>query len=147
VTASGKGSAESAPPSDSKGREEVVAAIDAFTRALNAADYEGVVGMMTEDARFWPVDSPEMAGKERARAAYAALEGFRVEARFDVDEVLVSGDLAVVLALETFRLEPRGGGEPIEIRNRRAFSVWRRDGGVWKSARGMTNWAAPRPKS
>jgi uncharacterized protein (TIGR02246 family) len=147
VTTSGEVGPGSAAPSDPKGREEVVAAIDAFSRALNAADYEGVVGMMTDDARFWPVDSAEMAGKERARAAYAALEGFRVHARFDVDEVLVSGDLAVVLALEYFRLEPKGGGAPLEIRGRRAFSVWRRDGGVWKSARGMTNWAAPQPKS
>ena len=128
-------------------REEVTAAIDAFSRALNAADYEAAVEMMTDDARFWPVDSPEMAGKARARAAYAALAGYRVQARFDVDEILVSGDLAVVLALENFRLEPKSGGAPLEIRNRRAFSIWRRDGGVWKSARGMTNWAAPRPKS
>jgi len=147
VTAPGARGSESASPSHPKDRQEIVAAIDAFTRALNSADYEAVVAMMTDDARFWPVDSPEMAGKERARAAYAALEGYRVEARFDVDEVLVSGDLAVVLALENFRLEPKSGGKPIEIRNRRAFSVWRRDGGVWKSARGMTNWAAPQPKS
>ena len=143
----GEGGPGNAAPSDAKSRDEVVAAIDAFTRALNGADDEGVVGMMTDDARFWPVDSPEMAGKERARAAYAALEGYRVHARFDVDEVLVSGNLAVVLALENFRLEPKSGGSPIEIRGRRAFSVWRREGGVWKSARGMTNWAAPRPKS
>ena len=147
MTAPGERAPDSAAEgSVSKSREEVAAAIDAFGRALNAADYEAVVGMMTDDARFWPVDSPEMAGKARARAAYAALEGFRLHARFDVDEILVSGDLAVVLALETFRLEPRSGGTPIEIRNRRAFSVWRRDGGVWKSARGMTNWPAPQPK-
>jgi uncharacterized protein (TIGR02246 family) len=125
-------------------REEVAAAIDAFTRALNAGDYDGVVAMMTDDARFWPVDSPEMKGKARAREAYAALSGYRLQASFDVDEILVEGDLAVVLAFENFHLEPKGGGAPVEIRKRRAFSIWRREEGVWKSARGMTNWAAPR---
>lgn len=142
-----EGGLESAAPFGSTRREEVLAAIDAFSRALNAADYDAVVGMMTDDARFWPADSPEMAGRTQAREAYAALGGYRIEARFDVDEILVSGDLAVALAFENFRLVPKNGGAPIEIRNRRAFSIWRRDEGVWKSARGMTNWAAPRPKS
>ena len=129
-----------------KSRDEVAAAIDAFSRALNSGDYDAVVAMMTDDARFWPVDSPEMKGKARAREAYAALSGYRLQASFDVDEILVGGDLAVVLAFENFRLEPKGGGAPVEIRNRRAFSIWRREGGVWKSARGMTNWAAPQAK-
>ena len=127
-------------------REEVAAAIQAFSRALNAGDYDAVVAMMTDDARFWPVDSPEMKGKARAREAYAALSGYRLQASFDVDEILVGGDLAVVLAFENFRLEPKGGGAPVEIRKRRAFSIWRREAGVWKSARGMTNWPAPQAK-
>lgn len=129
-----------------KSRDEVATAIDAFSRALNNGDYDAVVAMMTDDARFWPVDSPEMKGKARAREAYAALSGYRLQASFDVDEILVGGDLAVVLALENFRLEPKAGGAPVEIGKRRAFSIWRREAGVWKSARGMTNWAAPQTK-
>jgi len=124
----------------------VAAAIVAFGEALNRGDYGAAVDMMTDDARFWPVDSPEMAGKARAREAYAGLARFRLHARFDVDEILVSGDLAVVLAFENFRLEPKDGGPAVEIVNRRAFSIWRREEGRWKSARGMTNWAAPRAR-
>ena len=124
----------------------VAAAIVAFGEALNRGDYHAAVDMMTDDARFWPVDSPEMAGKARAREAYAALARFRLHARFDVDEILVSGDLAVVLAFENFRLVPKDGSPPVEIAKRRAFSVWRREEGRWKSARGMTNWPAPQTR-
>ena len=127
-------------------RKAVAAAMDAFAAALNRGDFEGAVGMMTDDARYWPDASPEMSGKASALAAYARLEPYRVHAAFSTEEILVGGDLALAIGREHFRLEPKAGGDALTIDGRRGYSVWRRQpDGSWKNCRGMTNWDAPRP--
>lgn len=122
----------------------VRAAIVAFGQALERGDFAGAVEMLSEDAVFWSDAAPETRGKEPIRAAFARLAGFTVRARFDVEEVLVGGDLALVRGIEFFRLEPKAGGEAVVVDGRRAFSVWQRAAdGVWRNTRGMTNWPAP----
>jgi ketosteroid isomerase-like protein len=124
-------------------RKAVTAAVEAFGAALNRGDYAAAVEMMTGDAVYWPDASPEI-GKADSLAAYDRLAAYRVKASFPIKEILVSGDLALVIAHEYFRLEPKAGGAAIEINGRRAFSVWQRQAdGRWKSSRGMTNWPAP----
>lgn len=126
--------------------EEVASAIDAFAAALNRGDWAAAVELMTDDARYWPDASPEMSGRRAALDAYARLDGFRTHARFETDEILVGGDLALAIGREYFRLEPRAGGEAVTIDGRRAFSVWRRQAdGSWRNSHGMTNWPSPRP--
>jgi len=122
----------------------VRAAIAAFGEALGRGDFAEVLSMIREDAVFWSDASPETRGLEPIRAAYERMAGYRLHARFDVEEIVVSGDLALVRGFEHFRLEPVAGGDAITIDGRRAFSVWQRDGdGKWKNTHGMTNWAAP----
>lgn len=126
-------------------RRAVADAIEGLAAALNRADYDAAVAMMSDDAVFWPDAAPEMAGKAAARAAYDRLAGYRLTASFSIAEILVSGDLALARGFEHFRVEPPGEGEPVEIDGRRGFSVWRREtDGSWKNIRGMTNWPAPR---
>ena len=115
-----------------------------FGDALGRGDYGAVLELIDEDAVFWPDAAPETRGLEPIRAAYERMKGYRLSARFDIEEVLVSGDLALVRGFEYFRLEPLAGGDAIGIDGRRAFAVWQRGaGGAWKNTRGMTNWPAP----
>lgn len=139
------GAAEKTQVEMSENDQEAIAqTIRAFADALNRADYRAAVAMMTDDAVFWPVDAEETTGKAPIAVAYERLEPYRLEASSDVEEILVSGDLAVMRGYENFRLEPKAGGDPVEIKHRRAFSILRRQqDGSWKFARGMTNWAAP----
>lgn len=128
---------------DEADRKDVADAVEAFGAALNRGDYSAAVDMMTDDAVYWP-DAAAEIGKADALAAYDRLAGYRVRASFPIKEILLSGDLALVVAHEYFRLEPRAGGDPIEINGRRAFSVWQRQAdGRWKNSRGMTNWPSP----
>ncbi len=125
-------------------REAIVRTIRAFADALNRADYAAAVAMMTDDAVFWSADAEATTGKAPIVAAYERLAPYRLTASFDVEEILVGGDLAVMRGYENFRLEPKAGGDAIELKGRRAFSFLRRQtGGSWKFARGMTNWSSP----
>jgi ketosteroid isomerase-like protein len=110
-----------------------------FGEALNRGDYDSVLDQIADDAVFWPANAAETRGRQTLRSAYDALAGYTVHASFDIEEILVSGDLAVVRAYENFRLDPKAGGPPVEIKRRRAFSIQRREpDGSWKTIRGMT---------
>ncbi|MEO8502611.1 MAG: nuclear transport factor 2 family protein [Acidobacteriota bacterium] len=133
---------------DNTDRDALRAAFEAFGEALNRGDYEAVVSMIAEDAAFWPDAAPATRGREPIRAAYERLAGYTLRASFDIEEIVVSGDLGLVRGFEHFRLEPRAGGEAITIEGRRAFSVWQRNrDGLWKNTHGMTNWAASQTRT
>lgn len=127
--------------SEEEDREAIAAALRKFGEAINRGDYDSALDLIADDAIFWPANAPEMKGRENLRGGYDALAGYRLQASFDIEEILVSGDLAVVRAYENFRLEPKAGGEPVEIKHRRAFSIQRREpDGSWKTIRGMTGY-------
>lgn len=127
----------------SSDRDAVVAAMQAFSEALNRGDYAAVLEMIRPDSVFWPDAAPEIRGREPIRAAYDRLAPFQMKASFELEEVVVSGELALVRFFEHFRLEPRAGGDAITIDGRRAFSIWQRSpDGRWLNTHGMTNWPA-----
>jgi len=119
-------------------------ALDEFGAAVSREDYPAVLEMITDDAVFWPVDRPAIAGKAVMKAAYDALGGYRVHAEFEPEEIQVCGDWAFARGFESFTLEPKAGGPKVEIKHRRALTILKRENGRWKTARGMTNYGAPR---
>jgi uncharacterized protein (TIGR02246 family) len=133
--------------SEAREEESVRRALAAFTEAVNRADYEAVLEMVTDDAVFWTANYPALSGKAAIRAAYAGLAAYRVHQEFEIEELQVCGDWAFVRGYEDSTLDPKDGkGERLEIRRRRAISILRRQAdGTWKTARGMTNSDAPPP--
>jgi len=133
--------------SQAREEESVRRALAAFIEAVNRGDYEAVVGMITDDAVFWTANAPALSGKAALRAAYAGLAAYRVHQEFEIEELQVGGDWAFVRGYEDFTLDPKDGeGARLEIRRRRAISILRRQPDeTWKTARGMTNSAAPAP--
>jgi len=122
-------------------------ALAAFLDAVNRADYAAVIEMITDDAVFWTADAPATRGKAALEAAYDGLAAYTVHQDFEIEELQVCGDWAFVRGYESFTLDPRDGkGQRLEIKRRRAISILRRQpDGSWKTARGMTNYDAPRP--
>jgi uncharacterized protein (TIGR02246 family) len=127
--------------------DSIRSALRAFTDAVSQEDYDAVLGMITDDAVFWTADAPAIQGKAALKAAYAGLAPYRVHQDFEVEELQVCGDWAFVRGYESFTLDPKDGkGARLEIKRRRAISILRRQpDGSWKTARGMTNYDAPRP--
>ena len=123
----------------------VRAAIGSFLDAVNRQDFEAVLAMVTDDAVFWTADAPALEGKAAIRAAYAGLAPYHFHQEFRIEELQVCGEWAFVRGYEDFVLEPKDGkGSRLEMKGRRAISILRRDAdGVWKTARGMTNFDSP----
>jgi ketosteroid isomerase-like protein len=118
-------------------------ALDEFGAAVSRGDFPAVLDMITDDAVFWPANSPALSDKAIMKAAYERLGGYRVHAEFEPEEIQVCGDWAYARGYESFTLEPKAGGPTVEIKRRRALTIFKREDGRWKTARGMTNYAAP----
>ena len=141
------GGRDPAAASAAREEESVRQALRAFTDAVSREDYAAVLERVTDDAVFWTADAPAIQGKEALRAAYAGLAPYRVRQEFEIEELQVCGEWAFVRGYESFTLDPKDGKSPrLEIKRRRAISILRRQpDGTWKTARGMTNYDAPRP--
>jgi uncharacterized protein (TIGR02246 family) len=119
---------------------EIDALYQAWKDAVRRGDIDTLLTFITEDAEFWPRDTPAIRGKENIRNLYASFfANFSLEQHFEETERIVEGGFAFVRGLEVNTLTPRTGGASTEVRQR-AFSILRLDAdGKWRFSRGMTN--------
>ena len=119
---------------------EIDALYDAWKEAVRQGDIETLLTLVTEDAEFWPRDTPAVRGRENVRGLYASFfANFSLDQNFEETERVVEGGFAFVRGIERNLLTPKGGGAAVEVRQR-AFSILRLDAdGKWRFARGMTN--------
>jgi uncharacterized protein (TIGR02246 family) len=112
----------------------------AWADAVRRLDAGAVASLVTEDAEFWSQGAAPLVGQAMVETTMTSFfERFELDQQFEMQELVVSGDLAFVRGLEHNRLVARTGGEPQEVLQR-AFSVIRRESdGHWRFARGMTN--------
>jgi uncharacterized protein (TIGR02246 family) len=108
--------------------------------AVRRGDIDTLVTLATEDAEFWPRDTPPVRGRENIRTLYASFfANFTLEQEFEETERIVEGGWAFIRGVERNVLTPRGGGAATEVRQR-AFTILRLDADrKWRFARGMTN--------
>jgi ketosteroid isomerase-like protein len=83
----------------SPSERETRAAVDRFNEAFNRHDVDAVMAAMTDDCVFENTAPPDGGRFEGAAAVRAAWEEFFASsptARFDAEDVIVSGDRCVV---------------------------------------------------
>ncbi|HEX3127695.1 MAG TPA: SgcJ/EcaC family oxidoreductase [Thermoanaerobaculia bacterium] len=124
----------------STSEEEIRKLFAAWADAVRRSDAAAVASLVTEDAEFWSQGAAPLAGRAMVETTMTTFLGqYELDQQFDMEEMLVSGDLAIVRGLERNRVVARSGGEPREVLQR-AFCVLRREmDGRWRFARGMTN--------
>jgi uncharacterized protein (TIGR02246 family) len=114
--------------------------LEKWSLAVARSDASAVGDLVTEDSEFWTHGADALIGRHavvKAMTSFFSRYQFRQE--FRCQEILVSGDLALVRGLEINHLTPLTSGDPITI-EQRAFSVIvRGTDGKWRFARGMTN--------
>jgi uncharacterized protein (TIGR02246 family) len=98
--------------------------IATWLSASAAGDSETVFSLMSDDVMFL-VAGREPFGKQQFAASQSALTGHRIEARSDVREVVVSGDLAYARAQLSVTMTPLAGGAPVR-RSGPTLSIFRR---------------------
>lgn len=119
-------------------KEEIERAIEGFKKAYDAGDLEGVLAYYTEDLIKLRNGAPAESKRELAARIAEVFKKFHSTVDATVDEVMVSGDLAVVRGMFHVTLMSRQGEEKHAL-DRRYLEVWQKQDGRWKVARTMDN--------
>ena len=122
---------------------QIRAVIEAWASASAAGDLEGVLRLMTVDVVFLTPGNAPM-GRDEFAASFRSMTGsVQLLSRSDVQEITVTGDLAVCWNRLDVNVTPmttgtakRFGGDTLTVFRRGADGQWR----VWRDA----NLLAPR---
>jgi uncharacterized protein (TIGR02246 family) len=98
-------------PTAEQDDQEIRALIDAWCEASAAGDLTAQFNLMTHDVAFLTPGRAPMRRDEFAAQFRAAIEIVKIECRSNVQEITVSGDLAVCWNLLEVSFTPIEGGE------------------------------------
>lgn len=118
--------------------------LDKWSEALRRSDPDALAALVTEDCEFWSPGQPPMIGRAALRDSFVeAFRKYNVEQQWAERERIESGDYVLLRGTEKNIITPRKGiGESVVLQ--RAFTLVRRDpDGVWRFARGITQFVAP----
>jgi uncharacterized protein (TIGR02246 family) len=112
--------------------EQIRALIDTWSLATRAGDLTAILNLMTDDVVFLTAGSIPMR-REDFVAAFNAMSGaVDIEGRSNVQEITVTGDLAVCWNLLEVQITPQEGGATVR-RAGNTLTVFRRgDDGKWR---------------
>lgn len=127
----------------------IKATLDEWMRLYNAGEFEKLVSAFyTEDAVLMTPNVPIRKGKE------AILLGYQETSKLNdehcdstvVEDVRVSGDLAVARGIDTGTTTPKGGGEPARYSLKWLIVLERQSDGAWKWTHEIWNENLPFPE-
>ena len=116
--------------------QAVTQTVEAFAKAMNAGDAEGLVAMMTDKSIYADNHFPVAVGKAAVQQMYTAqFSMFNSEFQAPVDEVRVAGDMAVARGTWTIKLTPKtegmapitDSGSWMSVSSRQADGTWKWD--------------------
>jgi uncharacterized protein (TIGR02246 family) len=124
--------------------EAIDALHEQWTAAVRAGDVDALLQLLTPDYVLWSPGAPPIVGPDEVRPLFeAAFEAYDIEPDFELEERLISGDLAVERGWDVQTIHPGDGGPP-RTRRQRAMLVLRCDAdGAWRFARGMSQAGPP----
>ena len=117
-------------------------------RATAEGDVDTILDLMADDVVFLVAGRPPMAGRAKFEAGLREwLKTSRLDSSGDVQELVVSGDLAYSLTHLSVRMRPLAGGEPI-ARTGFTLSIFRKyPDGKWRMKRDANLLPAPAGKN
>lgn len=117
----------------SSDRDQILALMQTWREATARGDLDTVLGLMTEDAVFLTPGNAPM-NRDRFAALFRGMgDGTRIEARQDVHDLAVCGDLAYAWTHITVAITPADGSRA--ERSGHVLTVFRRTAGGWRLAR------------
>jgi uncharacterized protein (TIGR02246 family) len=104
--------------------------------ATAAGDVDTVLGLMTEDVIFLSAGQPPMRGRETFATGLRGLfSQRRIESTFEIQEIIISGDLAYAWTQIHVRIITRESGDTM-VREGNALSILRKEtDGEWRVTR------------
>jgi uncharacterized protein (TIGR02246 family) len=98
-------------PTDEQDDQQIRALIDAWGKASTAGDLTAQLNLMTHDVAFLTSGRPPMRREEFATQFRAMMEIVTLKVRSNIQEITISGDLAVCWNLLEVSITPIEGGE------------------------------------
>jgi uncharacterized protein (TIGR02246 family) len=123
-------------------RQAIEAATQAWTKAFNSRNADGLLALTTEDVVLMGPDAPPISGRQAARAHLARAVGTAKGQLTNVTkEIVTAGDVAWRIATLTHELPSRA----IQSRGQ-ALEIWKREQGGWRLHRQMSSGLLAQPK-
>lgn len=119
-------------------------ALRKWTQARRRSDADALAALVTEDIEFWSPGQPPLTGREAVRESFLKMfKNYKIEQLFDERERIDFDDHVLLRGMEKNIVTPRKGvGETTILQ--RVFTLVRRDpDGVWRFARGISQFVAP----
>ena len=120
--------------------ETIAARRSDFVTALNDANIDALLQMVTGDHVAMPPNEPTISGLEATEASWR--QGFgaaSLHVTFFPGELQVTGDWAFDRFTWTVDTTPTGGGERVRDEGKSIWIWQRQSGGTWKVAREIWN--------
>lgn len=117
---------------NSRDEKAIRTLLNRWHRAMGAGDLAALLSMISEDAVFLAAERAPLRGRAAFAQELAALmESCTIQSSAEIEEVLVSGDLACCWATQTVTTLPLEGTEPT-VRRGAVLSIFRKEfGGHW----------------
>jgi uncharacterized protein (TIGR02246 family) len=119
-------------PTDQSDDQQIRALIDAWCEASAAGDVTAQLNLMTHDVAFLTPGRPPMRREEFAAGFRAMMELVTLKCRSNVQEITVSGDLAVCWNLLEVSFTPVAGGETRKHAGNTLTALRRGTDGQWR---------------
>lgn len=109
-----------------------------------SGDADTLLSLYADEPVLMPQDQPVVIGKDAIRPLYeAVLKEVDFQSEWNIEEVVVSGDLGYFRSAYTLTATPKAGGEPMHVTGKSIYIVKRNSGGAWKIARLVDNTDGP----
>ena len=108
--------------------------------AYNAGNSDALLAFYTSDVVLMGPNEPASVGADAMRASFQSyFDAYKAETHGPVEDVRVSGDLAVARGVYTETSTPKAGGTPINEKGKWISAYQRQANGSWKVFWEMTN--------
>ena len=120
--------------------------IDKWAAAMGAEDVDALMTLYIDEAVSMDPGEPAHVGHRAIRTKFERDLGSNAfEIVSTLDDVLVSGDYAVVRGSDNDTLSPKGGGEPSKLNSKWMILAERQADGTWKILWEIWNRNTPPP--
>ena len=118
--------------------------IERWLSATRDGDVDTVLGLMAPDVIFLVAGQPPMQGRDAfAKSLHTVLSNNVIESTSEIDEVVVSGDLAYCRTRLSVTITSKHGNLPLQ-RTGHTLSILRKGSdGTWQLTRGANLLASP----
>jgi len=126
-----------------EGKEQIKELLARYEAALNASSTAAVLPLYTSDGIFMPTEAPTAAGQKALEGAYNAVFGaIRLNIKFNIEELEISGDIAYAKTLSRGQVTVLAPNITVPEENRELF-IFKKENGAWKISRYMFNKSKP----